>query len=747
MRASARRSGAPCALALVPLLPFLLGGPLLPGSWVSGRVLREDGSPACGVEVVSLAPTPGGDGAWERTRTGGDGRFALAVGHPGTYRLLALARDRAPALGSVETPRHGVATAPSLRLERGIDLSGRVVDSAGRPLRGATVDLVAMEQLPHDAPVELFNHPLGDGRPYRHAITGDDGRFLLPGIRPHGEILMRASAPGFVPLTRAVAASSPQLDDLPLQRAGSLRILVADDTGAPVAGATVDLERPPATTAGGGIAPREESDVHGRVDRADLEPGEWRVTAFAAGFRPGAAAWADVEPGAQADVQLELERPATSWLESLVLAADGVPIAGAQLRLESAQAEAPFRQQLSTADDGRVRFDKVPLGLYYLSARHPLYRPTLLRDQRVTVAGATPTITLARGDWDLADVSGRVVAGDGTPVAGVHVALERQGAPWAWQDATTAADGSFRLESLPTGIYSLSWSAHGYAAPTPRRLLLAAGGSDDLVLPLDRGVTVRGTLRGLVDDRQGEVALDVHDANGEHSSSVGPDGTFAVPGLAGGPALLAARQGTRGASVAVELPAAGEVTGVEVDLPPPLQLTGRVTWRRSPVAGGRVVLHSRSSPGAEAWTLTDTTGAYVLDDLGPGEYLVDAALPRTAPVYEGTLSLDRDRQLDLELRAAAIGGALVGSDGSHPEVVDFRLGYLDRSLPTDTYPELVRPDASGHFLTGPLLPGRWRLTVNASGYEPAASVVDLSAGEDVTDVRIELRPAGATTPP
>jgi hypothetical protein len=133
---------------------------------IDGRVLDEASRPVAGAEVT-LAD--GGDhragppaGA-RRATTDRDGRFALPSPRGGGALLLAHGRGHLPDVQLVSRrTRHVV-----LRLARAGALRGQVTDAGGTPRRG--VEVVASSRQALDA---------------SSAVSGEDGRFALEGLRP-----------------------------------------------------------------------------------------------------------------------------------------------------------------------------------------------------------------------------------------------------------------------------------------------------------------------------------------------------------------------------------------------------------------------------------------------------------------------------------------------------------------------------------------------------------------------------------
>ena len=182
-----------------------------------------------------------------------------------TLRIRVRAEGFLPALVPVDAA--AAARGPlAVRLQRTGTLRGRCVDSRGRPAAGAAVRWLrcadgSVEPLPGDLPA---------------AVAGEDGRFEAAGV-PDGGGEVRVKAPGFGPATFPVpafdASRGEDLGDLVLPSGETVRGLVVDPDGAPVAGAAVYLGEI-------GVA----TDAEGRFTLRDAPPPPWVLDASE---RPG----------------------------------------------------------------------------------------------------------------------------------------------------------------------------------------------------------------------------------------------------------------------------------------------------------------------------------------------------------------------------------------------------------------------------------------------------------------------------
>jgi hypothetical protein len=138
------------------------------GGRIAGRVAAADGTPAAGVSVAAQAADarPGEPGASAWTRTGDDGTFALEG--LGAFRFALRT-----VVGSAWIPVAVEGTfAPGatveIRVTKGARLAGRLLDAAGRPVTGGT-----LEATPESNPAAAVG-----------ASLAADGSFTFDGLPP-----------------------------------------------------------------------------------------------------------------------------------------------------------------------------------------------------------------------------------------------------------------------------------------------------------------------------------------------------------------------------------------------------------------------------------------------------------------------------------------------------------------------------------------------------------------------------------
>jgi|GEM_PF-1759362 len=180
---------------------------------LTGTVTDAGGQPVDGVRIFtrSLNQSPNAANTPDAT-TDADGKFTIHRIAPGqSIPLTAMKNGLAPAFQSVPIPANGATVA--LTLQKGRDITGRVVDRTGGPVAGAAVMLYMWHN---------------QYRPFNlNATTGADGNYTLHNA-PVDEFEIQINKPGYTGggLTRVPAGGSPP--DVMLSRQITLRGLVVD---------------------------------------------------------------------------------------------------------------------------------------------------------------------------------------------------------------------------------------------------------------------------------------------------------------------------------------------------------------------------------------------------------------------------------------------------------------------------------------------------------------------------------------
>jgi hypothetical protein len=733
--------GAEVALPALPRALPPLHLVLAPSRPARGTVLDETGKPLAEVRVVlrrasgiALAgrtpfrlPPPGERGTVETT-TDARGRFAfpevpaaeidLLAGRDGFTPLLSRNRRIPAGAGPWDLGR--------VLLRRGVVLSGRVVDPAGRPVAQARVHRSA-----EMASLELLERILQDQKP--DATTAADGRFTLTDLPAGKPVHLFVAAPRFLP-GGAQGVRPPLTAPLTvrLQPGARLAGRILDEAGAPVAEAGVQLSRR-TTSEGVPVGPpvyrQTTSDREGRFEIADAPAGETRVLVDAKGFVPWSSDTLSVPLPEGRELEVRLARGAV--LQGSVRTTEGKVVAGARVSAGPAGARSD--------GEGFYRIEGVATGKVEVDLFHPNHPR---QQRRMTIEPGTNSL-----DFEVAAgrrVAGRIVDDAGQPIGAAELALETPG--WGHDHrifrARSAADGLFELAEVPAGRYQLDAAARGYAPLRRKELVeVAAADVEDLVVTLGAAGAVEGRVGGLDEEQLSRVELRAEDEEGMELSRqgrVGPAGRFEVRDLAPGVWKLHAALASELREVTARVVITpGDTAQRDLIFNDRLALSGRVELDGEPLPEARVSVRAGSRT-LERSVLTGYDGTFRLADLEPDTYWIGVSHQRQALTYNDTLELTADREIVLRLENGAFRGQVRDAATGKP----LATAYAQLS-PTAGAEFLVAgaTDAAGQVLLPRVPPGTLRLRVSAEGYKADERTVEVAAGPTGETVEVELEPA------
>ncbi|WP_456786046.1 MSCRAMM family protein [Cellulomonas sp. P5_C5] len=403
-----------------------------------------------------------------RSRSVLSGLVALASGV-----VVALAASSSPASGAaaVAVPSPTVVPSPGFTSGTGtVTLSGRVTDDDGVAVAGIGV------------------HAYGSGS--GSASTDPSGAWTIPAL-PSGGYRVEFRPPigsdlvgeywddagSYLSATYVRVADGDVVTGLDAQLAETavVRGRVTDASGAPVAGASVSLER---TDLLGGIEVGASTRADGTYEvwplaagtyrlRVVPEPGTGLSTTYWSGVADAAAATPITLEAGQVLDGIDVTALPAQGLAGRVRLPAGVEMSEVRVVVHQVlRAGSVVVAGTTPAADGAFRFDDLVAGSYLVHVEHvewngPLlpeyYRDATAPERAVPVEVAAGTVVTGITLTPLlaGRITGVVTGADG-PVPGVEVTLvPRSGEVGTWGLWTTGPDGRFLIGRLPAGSYSV----------------------------------------------------------------------------------------------------------------------------------------------------------------------------------------------------------------------------------------------------------------------------------------------------
>lgn len=639
---------------------------------VRGRVLDDDGLPIAGAEIRFCRryfPDSGVTLATSDAR----GEFAIrSIAAPGF--LGARAADRADS-NLIEIPGHTIGEIEiALRLmDPGVRISGRVVDSTGKPVAGAHVTFGGTSR--EDRVDRRTIRP----RPQR-LFTGDDGAFRIEGVSPvdlqSGSLELRVDAPGFAPHVRRLPAGADiaardhtvRLDD-GITLVGNVRN--ADDR--PAVGAQIAVTADSLLPGTPVIGTADEAGNF-RIDRLPRT----RVRIEIAGVNQSGRAWGTIALGDGAGTTADAATGATAStrrfdatldrgivLSGRLIDADDEPLAGWRIQATEPAPKRDACPSIGLVDiarrdafsDASGRFEiancaDFGYSLDIFTPQQGRTRPCLtVRDVR---PGEPATIRVPDRALPGSIVLGVLLDPSGGSADDNILALASLDGNWRTTRATPDETGAFELAAVPSGNYKLyRVDTNNYDTHNMLEFSLAPDERLDLgTIRLDPPGRVRVRLLAPDDLRIGRPDLHILDAWNSAS------GTIAFESRPAATTMIDAPPTARHTATADLLPP-GEYTLVVCGGPAHLAATthrftthaDQTTEIEVEVSVGTHVLIQIIEPPANLWSTS--AGVTIHDESGTLTYITRVGRNRDAifmvdtclPVGTHTVRVETDAGL------------------------------------------------------------------------------------------------------
>ncbi len=361
-------------------------------------------------------------------------------------------------------------------------LQGTVTDiDSGLPVEGAFV--VTFGGCDGLASLER-----GGGHGPRHAITGEDGSYLIEEI-PVGDYVVKCGARGYVMAhaEASIAEGETTVLDFALEPKvyGMVTGIVSDTTsGEPIAGAHVALmpstgdgfETSGVGGGGTGFGLHAVTGDDGTYVMENVPAGAYQARAVSFGYFPSGPIPVEVVEEETTVADFELEPLAFGSLEGVVVdVVTGEPVEGAMIRVFP---QAPAGEGLGhgggmhrtmTDENGYYRFDELVAGPVSVRALAAGYAPAVAETEIVT--DGTVSLNFELEPLAFGSIDGVVAdAVSGEPIEGAFVVAclgfpggEGPGGGGGWHHARTDENGYYRIDGVVAGSCLVRAFAWGYA--------------------------------------------------------------------------------------------------------------------------------------------------------------------------------------------------------------------------------------------------------------------------------------------
>ncbi len=597
------------------------------------------------------------------TESAADGAFEFAAVPVGAYVVRAIGPERIPNEVRDLVIAEGEVTEVELALQRGLGLSGVVVDPYGQPVEGADVrSTTALSG--NGLPSMLALRSTNDGWAWDRLAerTGADGRFELTRL-PSGNRRIVARHPAWAPAElNSIAAGSRGLI-IRLAQGGGVAGRVTTAGGEPVDGARVKVhyerERFWDKRMRSNLVAVTDSD--GRWEILRLAGGPALVSVEADGFPRYESDTFEIDEASRDPFRVDAVLAESGLVRGRIVDSDGEAIADANVSISPTRGN-PGDVRAKTDPEGKFELLGAVGAEYSFRARKDGY----LRPQ-------SSSVTLTSGVLDLGSIElarGFVIAGSvtdstGAPLVGARVGLQRYFGERTGSAQHTRTDdaGEFSFRGRREGRYRVVVT--GERILEQARELEVAGDVDDVSIVVESGaitgrvVDARGAPIGLARVeariRYGDEAWVISDS----------DGTFTFHGA--GDAEYKLNAIARGSSSPAVKARAGERVELRVTRKASLSGVVRDAETGEPIREFSVHLdrvHSRRAYRSGT-RFSDPEGHFALLDRDPKEYRLRVYAPGYAiSTLEVNLGDDVESHFEIDLeRGAFVAGTLVGTDG------------------------------------------------------------------------------------
>jgi len=690
---------------------------LEPGVEITGRVLRG-GVGVDGVNINGMA-----DAGAVSAVTGPDGSFTLSDLTPGQMMLMANKPD-----GMIQEMRQVTAPAQNVTIE--VPVGGRIT--------GRVVDKVTHK------PISSFQAGVTTSRggggmvvmmpPMLKPFTSDDGTFALDNIKP-GPVQVVAMAAGY---TTGRAATVEVEDgktvsdvEVPLETGAKLVGHVTDSSGAPIAGVSVR----PDMMGGGRMMRFDATEVSGSTDpNGDysidgIEPGDKTFTFTRSGYVEESKT---LTVAAGKDNRLDVTMGSGLRFSGQVVLDGGAPVADATVRASSAAGG--FREAHTDAS-GMFQLDGLTPGHYNFTATKVGLANGISRDVDIATQNNLRIVMKGGGT-----ITGHITGLSDHDLEQTTVtASSANGSASAPVDST----GSYRIDGAPNGTVRVGartgqMMVGGSRSAVPKTIELEAGGSAQVDIEFKSDTIVRGRVT-LNNQPLGNVNINFIPRQGKTQTASGAPadsgGNYQIVGLEDGPYNVQVMDMKSLTPYTTTYEVHGSGT-FDIDMRT-APLRGHVVDAATGEPIDRATVDVRPQGDAAFFSTrsasTDSTGAFMIDNVAQGSYQVSANKEGYGQEMRSVIVGDTADPVEIKLNSSS-GVTLKVVDGRDGRMLNANVSVADmQGNPISGDGPIFRgmSGGSGEPVKLSLAPGSYRVTVNAMNYARRTLVVSSPSTQTV----------------
>ena len=331
----------------------------------------------------------------------------------------------------------------------------------------------------------------------------------------------------------------------------------------------------------------------------------------------------------------------------------------------------------------------------------------------LTAGATTQAATLQLAPVSPGNVTGLVVNGGGTGLAGVGVSA-------AGLSTTSSADGSYTLNNLPAGSTTISASLSGFQSASATVTVVAAATTAVPNIVLASG---SGTITGTVKNTSGTAISGASVGFGGGSATTDASGAYTLAGVPVGTVqLVASAAGFQSATQNVTV-TGGATTTANFSLAAG-SAAGTITGKVTNISNG-VVLSGATVSWSGGSVTSDTGGIYTLTNVAAGSRSITAtksgylARTSTANATGGTtttLNFQLATAGKISVKVVAANGAVVGG-----ATVTIKGGVIATTVTGSTA-------TTGIFATSWIPIGTYTVTVAKTGHTTKSKSATVTSG-------------------